>query len=115
MESIAFISWKNVWGPNVAIRVRGMSESGTATIVMGKSAAVGIQRDTIERWSKGIDAKEVAWIDDLEINEIILRVKEIMAENGVFEAIIISEDVKHESVADLVAGVEFVRAFEWSR
>lgn len=115
MDSLVFLSWKNLWGPNVAIRVRDMSLSGKATIVMGKSTAVGIQRNTIERWSDGIEAKEVAWIDDLEINEIILRVKEIMAENGVLEAIIISEDVKHESVADLIDGVEFVRAFEWRR
>lgn len=115
MNSLMFLSWKNVWGPNVSIRVRAMADAGTPTIIMGKSAAVGIQRDTIERWSKGIDAKDVAWIDDLEINEIILKVKEIMAENGVLEALIISEDVRHESVADLISGVEFMRAFEWRR
>lgn len=115
MESLVFLSHKHAWGPNVIIRAHGLRLAEKEMIIMGPSQPGELQKKTIERWAKTIKAKGVAWIDDLDVNESILKVNEIMIENGVSEAIIISEDVRHESIADMIEGVEFVRAFEWRR
>lgn len=115
MESLVFLSHKHAWGPNVIIRAHGLRLAEKEMIIMGPSQPGELQKNAIERWAKTIEAKSVAWIDDLDVNKSILKVIGIMFENGVSEAIIISEDARHESIADMIEGVEFVRAFEWRR
>jgi hypothetical protein len=51
-------------------------------------------------------------MDGMKAQEMIDVIRFYMDENGTTSAVIISEDVKHEAVADAME-IEFVRAFDW--
>jgi hypothetical protein len=69
---------------------------------------------TIKRWINVNGIDEVAWIDGMEQQEMIDVITFYMVENGVTKAVIISEDVKHQAVADMLE-IEFIRGFDWSK
>ncbi len=113
MDAIILLSHVHMWGWNIAIRVRSYQQNDKKIIVIGPSQRTELLERTFERWTKinGIDG--IAWIDDLKPNKMVKAIRELMVENGVTKAAIISEDVKHQAVADML-DIEFIRGFDWN-
>lgn len=114
MEALIFLSHEHMWGWNIAIRVRSYQQDDKKVIVIGPRERTETLEKTINRWVEVNGIDEIAWIDDLKPNKMVKAIRELMAENGVAKAIIISEDVKHQAVADML-DIEFIRGFDWSR
>ena len=114
MEALIFLHHEHMWGWNIAIRVRSYQQDDKKVIVIGPKKRTKTLENTIIRWMEVSGIDEVAWIDDLKPNKMVKAIRELMVENGVSEATIISEDVKHQAVADML-DIEFIRGFDWSR
>ncbi len=114
MDAIILLSHVHMWGWNIAIRVRSYQQADKKIIVIGPHDRTKTLEQTIKRWIEVNGIDEVAWIDDLEPNKMVKAIRELMVENGVTKASIISEDVTHQAVADML-DIEFIRGFDWSR
>ncbi|KKL11071.1 hypothetical protein LCGC14_2549470, partial [marine sediment metagenome] len=102
MEAIVFLHHQHMWAWNIAIRVRSYEQDDKKIIVIGPHDRTKSLEQTIERWIKVNGIDEVAWIADLEPNKMVKAIRELMVENGVTKAAIISENVEHQAVADML-------------
>ena len=111
MEGLILISHKHMWAHNIRFRIQYLKEQGKTVLIMGPDDGDMLKK-SIERWAKVIGADGVVWIHDLETSVLASRIQDLIIERSEPQAVLISEDVKHQAAADL-AGAEFVRAFDW--
>lgn len=112
MKALIFLSHEHMWAWNIAIRVNYYQQEDTKIIVIGPQNRTEKLEKTITRWAEINGINEVAWIDDLTPNKMVQAIRELMVENGVTKAAIISEDVRHQAAADML-DIEFIRGFDW--
>jgi hypothetical protein len=113
MEGLVLLSHKNMWSHDIRFRVHALKEQGKTVLIMGPSKKEEVLKSTVERWAKAIEADGVAWIDDLVPEELANSVRDLMIERSEVQVVLISENVVHQAVADLI-GAEFVRAHDWN-